>query len=180
MKETWKAIAGYEGFYEVSNLGNVRSLTRVVKGRNNTTRIIQGRLLVPKIGNGYLRVSLCREDSKIKTISIHRLVASAFLLNANNLPQVNHIDGNKRNNRTDNLEWCTQSENMIHAYKNGLEKPSGNGLEKDVKCTHNGITIYYRGIRTMCRELGISRDVVRARLAGIKGRLLTDYTFEYA
>lgn len=77
--------------------------------------------LKPSLTNGYLHVVLIHLGDRL-TVNIHRMVAECFILNPNNLPQVNHIDGNKQNNRIENLEWCTQTENTIHAYKTGLAK----------------------------------------------------------
>lgn len=109
MKEEWKDILGYEGKYEVSNLGNVRN------AKTNS--------ILCKSIDRYCGVKLSKNNIK-KFKSIHRLVAESFIPNPNNLPQVNHIDGNKLNNCVNNLEWCTRSENMKHAYKFGLEKPT--------------------------------------------------------
>lgn len=93
--EIWKDIEGYEGLYQVSNLGRVKSL------KFNKEKIIKG----SKGGGGYLQVILCKEG-KIKFHKVHRLVASAFLENPDNLPEINHIDEDKTNNITTNLEWC--------------------------------------------------------------------------
>lgn len=115
MKEYWKDIPEYEGIYQVSNLGNIRSLDRVSKiGRN-----LKGRLLkLTQNRFGYLRFTA--ENLKgIKTLHVHRVVLLTFRP-INEKLQVNHKDGNKINNKLENLEWCTDSENKIHAYKNGL------------------------------------------------------------
>ena len=110
MNEEWKVIHGYGGKYEVSNYGNVRSL----KGE---TKLLQQRIL----NSGYLYVSLTHKG-KSKNKTIHRLVADAFLDKKEGKSFVNHIDGNKKNNNIKNLEWVTRSENMKHAYNNGLFK----------------------------------------------------------
>ena len=103
-KEIWLPVVGYECLYEVNNLGNVRSLDYLQTGR------VQ--LLKPVMTNrGYLKVCLCK-DGKHKYYGVHRLVAQAFLTNAENLPQVNHRDENKQNNCVSNLEWCTAKYNM--------------------------------------------------------------------
>ena len=105
MKETWKPIEGYEGLYEISNLGNIYCTKRKI------TRFLQ----ISK--NGYLRVSLSKEGHKT-TYLVHRLVAEAFIPNPDNLPQVNHKDENKINNHVDNLEWCTAIYNLNYGNRN--------------------------------------------------------------
>ena len=103
-KEVWKDIAGYEGLYQISSLGNVKSL--------NYNRTKKERILTPgKRGSGYLFVCLCKVG-KSKKFNIHRLVGDAFIENPKNFPQVNHIDEDKTNNCVDNLEWCTAKYNM--------------------------------------------------------------------
>lgn len=123
MIEDWKDIKNYEGLYQVSNLGNVRRMkfiNNIIK-KNKIYSISKG-----KNNSGYLKVSLYK-DNKMKNKLVHRLVAEAFIPNPNNLPQVNHIDGNKLNNNVSNLEWCSQSQNMKHAYKLGLTKAYATG-----------------------------------------------------
>ena len=114
MEEIWKDIKGYEGRYMISNLGNVKSLKYFHHNKEA--------LLVGGIKHGYRQVILVK-DYKNKYKNVHRLVAEAFIPNPLKKPQINHIDGNKLNNNVDNLEWCTQKEDQIHAYKNGLQKP---------------------------------------------------------
>lgn len=111
--ENWKGlIYNFEDlsdFYEISNLGNLR---------NSRTKKV---LKLNKNHNGYLNyVATLGSREKIKAITIHRAVMCTFVPNPDNLPQINHIDGNKTNNKLENLEWCTASENMQHAIKNNL------------------------------------------------------------
>jgi len=128
MKEEWRELDGYEKSYIVSNCGNVMSIERVVRQTSRKgveyTRIMKSKLLsVNENPGGYSQVTLSKEGN-IKTLMIHRLVGTAFLENNRNLPEINHKDGNKKNNRLDNLEWVTSSDNHNHAYKTGL-RPTG-------------------------------------------------------
>lgn len=109
-EEIWKSIEGYEGLYEVSNLGNVRSL--------NYNKTKQTKLLTPTIDRyGYYHLIL-RKNGKRKGFTVHRLVAQAFIPNLNNYPQINHKDENKTNNCVDNLEWCTNEYNCNYGTRN--------------------------------------------------------------
>lgn len=119
--EIWKDIPEYEGIYEISNFGRVKSLSILVNGK----RISRCKILKNKNnGNGYLIVSLTK-DGKPKNKYVHILVGKCFIPNPSNKPQINHKDGIKCNNNYSNLEWVTQSENNIHAYKSKLRFPSG-------------------------------------------------------
>ena len=110
-EEIWRAIEGYEGLYEVSNTGRVRSVDRYVKYSNGRIHLHKGKVLRPiKDRDGYLQVNLCY-SGRINSIKIHRLVAQAFIPNPDNLPQVNHKDEVKTNNNVDNLEWCDSKYN---------------------------------------------------------------------
>lgn len=116
--ETWKDVEGFEGFYQISNYGNVKSLDRF-----DGIRKIKGRNIKPNLKqNGYLQVGLRREGER-KWFSIHRLVAIHFIDNPDEKPQVNHIDCNKQNNNIENLEWVTAQGNCRHAQVNGLMNP---------------------------------------------------------
>ena len=117
MMETWHPCAGYETHYEVSNLGNVRSIERMVNNRVNSglRKSPQKLLKQGKSKSGYYIVSFCVDGVKSNQ-TVHRLVARAFIPNESNKPQVNHKDGNKHNNHLDNLEWVTVSENSLHYF----------------------------------------------------------------
>lgn len=118
----WRNIHGYEGLYQVSDTGEVRSVDRITTG--SRTRKIKGVVLKKtKTTTGYLAVTLCK-DGKPKIEKVHRLVAKAFIENPNGKPNINHIDNNPLNNNVSNLEWCTQSENLYHAYRIGAAKQS--------------------------------------------------------
>lgn len=129
--EVWKDVIGYENSYEISNIGIVRSKDRLgTDGRKLKGQILSNRLH----SSGYLRVMLYKNEMR-KDKYIHRLVAEAFVLNPSNLPQVNHKDGNKKNNRVDNLEWIDGFGNMQHAWDNGLMKNTSKNLT--LKCGKN-------------------------------------------
>ncbi len=117
MEEIWKDIGGYENLYQVSNLGNVRSTVRMVGNRAYGGKLLRQ----TDRGNKYLCVDLSKKCVS-KLHSTHILVAKAFIENPQNLPQVNHIDGNKQNNHVSNLEWSNASMQAIHAFKLGLRK----------------------------------------------------------
>lgn len=113
-QEVWKQVVGYEGYYEVSDHGRVRSVDRTVKCRGIGMRSLESKMRpAQKRANGYLFVSLCKNGTH-KMLSIHRLVAEAFIPNPDNLPYVNHKDETKTNNNVDNLEWCTASYNATY------------------------------------------------------------------
>lgn len=105
--EIWKDIAGYEGLYQVSNLGRVKSRNGILHPNTNTY--------------GYKHITLSKNNIQ-KTAIIHKLVADAFIPNPSGKPQINHKDGNKENNTANNLEWVTQGENNRHAIKTKLRK----------------------------------------------------------
>ena len=117
MTEIWKPVVGYLGFYEVSNLGRVKSL------KDNLGRDRELILKPQKRKDGYFTIELKRS-----TKFLHRIVAEAFIPNPENKPQVNHKDSNRENNQTGNLEWVTASENILHGYKYGNIKPTRHRL----------------------------------------------------
>lgn len=126
MEEIWIDIKGYEGLYKVSNLGKIKSLDKqmMVYGfqKEPIKTIRKGKILKPRITRyGYEKVLLTK-NNKSKNYFVHRLVAISFIENPNNYNEVNHIDGNKRNNNILNLEWCTHSQNMKHCFDNKLRK----------------------------------------------------------
>jgi hypothetical protein len=131
MNEIWKDVIGYEGLYQVSNLGRIKSLPKYDrKGRFHPEQL----KAQVNNGGGYLVVNL-KHNGCQKMRTVHRLVAEAFLDNPNKYPVVNHIDGNKKNNCLTNLEFCTHSSNMLHAVKLGLHTDFG---QRKVLCVETG------------------------------------------
>lgn len=131
MEEIWKDIEGYENLYQISNLGNVKSKQRYVyksNGKIYINALLKEKILKKNIRQGYYAVKLYKNNKKVN-FPVHRLVAKAFISNLEDKPCVNHKDGNKLNNNVKNLEWCTYSENILHAYKNGLSSTSEKAKE---------------------------------------------------
>lgn len=116
--EEWMAVKGYEGYYEVSNFGNIRSVEREVLCKNGTSKHLNSHTMSQSTHykNGYKSVILTVGCEK-KRVLVHRIVAQAFLPNPKNLPEINHIDEDKTNNRLSNLEWCTHEYNNRYGTK---------------------------------------------------------------
>lgn len=138
MKEEWRDIPGYEGSYQASTLGRIRSLDRVImrggsKRRGPYEARLKGKILVQVSNNQGYRVVPLGKDAPC--CRVHQLIAKTFIPNLENKPMINHIDGNTANNKIDNLEWCTNQENQIHA-RDVLGR--GFGVSKPVKCVETG------------------------------------------
>lgn len=120
--EEWRDVVGYEGLYQVSNMGRVKSLPRLILFCDGRRRFYNERIVKSqKVSTGYRNVSLYR-NAVVEKIYVHRLVANAFLQNNNKYTDVNHLDGCKTNNKAENLEWCNRSRNIKHAYENKLRE----------------------------------------------------------
>ena len=178
MEEIWKWIDGYENMYQVSNLGRVRSVDRYVycEVSPNKLQHIYGKVLKQGTNHKGYPIVYLSKDGKQKTITVHRLVALTFIENPLNLPQVNHIDGDKTNNNVSNLEWCDNSYNQIHAHKTGLfpkyEDTVGWGrparpvamLDFDTK----EVLRTFETLASVQRETGINQFNVRSVCLGLR------------
>jgi hypothetical protein len=164
----WKDVEGYEGLYQVSNTEKVRSLDRYVKSRIGK-RFAKGRVLKQMLGKfGYLTVYLCNKKGK-KRKPVHRLVAQSFILNPNNYLEINHKNGIKTDNRVGNLEWCTRSQNMKHAYINGLKSNRGE-KHSQAKLTEKQVVEIKSKIIQGCRniDLAIEYNISAKNISNIK------------
>jgi hypothetical protein len=140
MKEVWKDIAGYEGLYQVSNLGRVKSLDRFVPHSTQGKHFCRGHLMVLHQNNaGYLTVNLCK-GNRYKSHDIHRLVAIAFIPVTNiGSMEVNHKDENKQNNSVNNLEWVTRTYNNCYGTK--IERSSSKIKKPVIQYDMNGVPL---------------------------------------
>lgn len=163
--EVWKDIKGYEGFYQISNLGNVKSLKRKVYSGRKRTRWQYEKILSNNKtnGKGYKIVSL-NKDSKSKNKYIHRLVAETFLENPNNYKYINHKDENKSNNNVDNLEFCTAQYNSTYNnlhIRNGLKNRNNKYSKKVLQLNDNDEIINtYPSISEASRQLNVSSQAI--------------------
>lgn len=157
--EEWKDIPEFEG-YQASNLGRIRSLL-MFKYHNH--KDLEQSVLKPRNNFGYLTVRLKTKDGNRNYFSVHRLVAKAFINNPVNKPQINHIDGVKHNNKIENLEWCTASENVKHAFDNGL-KTTKKGIESHhSKLTEQSVLeIYYskESNKTLSKKYNVQENAI--------------------
>lgn len=150
--EIWLPVKDYEGLYYVSSEGRLRSSHSNNKGVG--WKIVKG----ATVDREYIKVKLIK-DHIYKQVSLHRLVATTFIPNPKNKPQVNHKNGNKHDNRVENLEWVTQSENILHSYKTGLKKPM-------------------RGVKNWCAKI-TEADVLMIRKLAIEGQTPTQISKSY-
>lgn len=185
MEEEWKDVPGYEGLYQVSSLGNVKSLDTYLIDKNGKKYLKRGRALkltkwiykrsCPK--HPGFTVMLYRNKAP-KRFTVHRLVAITFIPNPENKPQVNHKDGDRTNNRVDNLEWVTQSENMLHSVyvlNNSTRFP-----RRAIKCVETGQI--FPSLMSAARSLGLSDCGTISEVASGKPHCHTvkGYHWEYA
>ena len=164
MEEIWKDIEGFEGLYQVSNLGRVKSLEKLSHGDYIRKMRVRERILnLHPDGKGYLMAWLYKDGIR-KTMKVHRLVANTFISNTDNKPQIDHINADKQDNRVINLRWCTGKENFHNpiTYKKNSESKFG---EKNhharavLQYTLNNVFVKeWSCINDICRELGVGHS----------------------
>jgi hypothetical protein len=166
--EEWRSIPEFDG-YQVSSLGRVKSTDRFCGDRPGVTK---GKILKPfRNKRGYLEVNLYK-NSKSTAKIIHRLAAKAFISNDFNKPQVNHIDGNKLNNKVSNLEWMSNSENQLHAYSLGLQPSRAGENNIKAKITNKNVTelkVLYNSGKTIIdisKMMNINVSIIRNIIYG--------------
>lgn len=174
MKEIWKPVVGYEGVYEVSNLGRVKSLPRWHEN-GRCGYMTKGKILKQRLNKGYLCVTLI-QNNKRKHCDVHRLVAKAFIPNPNNYPCVNHKDENPNNPRWDNLEWCTVAYN--NSYGTKLERQSKATSKKVYQYSLDGELIKIWNSVKECTENGFQGTHVSGCCLG-KGKTHKNFIWSY-
>ena len=127
-KEVWKDVIGYEGLYQISNLGRIKSLKRTVKKSNGSTKFVREKIIKKKTNYGYENVALSK-NGIVSTKKVHRIIAEVFIPNPENKKTINHKNGIRNDNRIENIEWSTYSENNFHAYRVLHKKPPHRGRD---------------------------------------------------
>lgn len=179
-QEIWKPIEGYEGLYEVSNFGRVRSLDRYVRNNDAYNRKICGKIMKPHMNeNGYMIVSLRNGGERHKKYRVHRLVALAFLPNPNNYTDVNHKDEVKHHNNLDNLEWCNRSYNSLYGTaQERLSKHKYHPVE--MRDVNNGRIIRkFESIKQASQDMNIKRSHI-SRVCRGERKTAGGYIWRYA
>jgi hypothetical protein len=162
-EEEWRAVAGFEGSYEVSNIGRVRSLDRIVFRTNGKKVVRQGQIIRFGVAGGrnkkYPHVTLSQNGKPIGRL-VHRIVAAAFIPNPLNLPEVNHIDGVKTNNAVSNLEWISTADNKRHAQRLGLYTGSKPKISDDDVGTARQMYASGTRVTDIARSFNVSASLI--------------------
>lgn len=189
MSEEWRPVVGYEGLYEVSNDGKVRSITRDRECGITGVHHYEGReLSLSHDAYGYLQCALC-DSGRIKKAKVHRLVASAFIPKVDGKNHVNHLNGVKDDNRVENLEWCDIAENNRHAYATGLSHgvprdATLRGAEKSAQKRRRAVIRSdgqrFESAAAASRALGVSSCMVAKTIRGSNNaRTVKGFSFRW-
>lgn len=157
MQEEWKDIVGFEGIYQISNFGRVKSLPKLVERGKWGSFTLPERLLHPNVNKsrGYVEITLGTKKCPGRRFKVHRLVAEAFIPNPDNLPEVNHKDENKENNKVDNLEWCTRKYNANY----GTNFERGAKTQGVPVIAYNDTEeLYFYSQKEASRQLGVQQS----------------------
>jgi hypothetical protein len=165
--EIWRSVKGYEGMYEVSTYGNVRSVSRKVPHKRHGFVSVKSKVLKPATDTcGYFRVALSNTKNSLCTKKVHRLVAESFVDGDNSL-EVHHVDGDKKNNHVTNLKWVTRSQNIKENYNLGIQKPlkgesNGNSklTEEQVKEIRLSYKPYEFGYKKLADKYGVDKKTI--------------------
>lgn len=185
MREEWRDVVGYEGLYQVSNLGRVKGVARKVNRNGHMVSVPERFLNQNDNTNGYLRVSLSKSNH-VKQVFVHRLVAEAFVDNPEGYKYIDHLDNDRHNNKPDNLVWCTQSENIAAAYSRGRRKYVPMSKEARARVTKKiakpvvrSDGKIYPSVTSAARDLGVTMAMVSHVLNG-RAQTALGYSFRYA
>jgi len=189
MEEEWRDIKGWEGSYQASNFGRIRSVDRFVKDKKDFQKKIKGKIINPSMGtHGYLSISLYNNGIS-KTYTVHKIIAITFIEPIRGKNFINHIDGNKINNHLSNLEHVTRSENDKHAFKIGLKTPNRGMLGKFGKDNYGSKSISqftldgkyintYEGVRDAIRKNNLLGHHISEAATG-KNKTAYGYIWKY-
>lgn len=177
-EEIWKPVKGYEGKYEVSNLGRIKSLDRIIHCKNGVDRNVLGELKKQQKRNGYLFTTLYK-NGESKFIYIHRMVADAFLDNPYEYPCINHKDEVKTNNRADNLEWCSYSYNSTYGHARDRVEEAHRKTVIQMDLEENEIK-RYSSLKEAAKAMSINYKSAHANISGVcHGRHEIAYGFKW-
>lgn len=181
--EIWKDVVGYEGLYQVSSLGRVKSLKRTCTSKYSSVRTVPSHILKPSCGSGYLYYNLTK-NAVCKRVLAHRIVATAFIPNPNNFRIINHIDEDKKNNNILNLEWCNHKYN--NDYGQRKKKVSETCFKNRKNCriiqhidTNGNVIKEYNGIKYAALDLGVKKDLIINILRGATKSRREHLLFKY-